>query len=227
MTSATWRSGPTKGCGTRHSGSGRARGRPTARSSRSRPGCARPAASTYDESPPRRPEACRRSRTSSTEGKRGYCQHFAGAMALMLRFLGIPARVAAGFTSGKREDGGWTVTDHNAHAWVEVWFPEYGWLAFDPTPGRGALAAAYSVSSSGFNAGDAADAFGPRRGGASGGRRARPVPAEGAAGGAPAGGPGAGETRRPADALAPARARAPAPAARSARPSSSGGASAT
>ena len=71
------------------------------------------------------------------EGKRGYCQHFAGAMALMLRFLGIPARVAAGFTSGKREDGGWTVTDHNAHAWVEVWFPDYGWLAFDPTPGRG------------------------------------------------------------------------------------------
>jgi hypothetical protein len=86
----------------------------------------------------------------------------------MLRFLGIPARVAAGFTSGKREDGGWTVTDHNAHAWVEVWFPGYGWLAFDPTPGRGALAATYSVSSSGFNAGDAADAFGPRRGGATG-----------------------------------------------------------
>ena len=99
-----------------------------------------------------------------TEGKRGYCQHFAGAMALMLRFLGIPARVAAGFTSGKRDDGGWRVTDHNAHAWVEVWFPGYGWLAFDPTPGRGTLAATYSASSSGFNAGDAADAFGPQRG---------------------------------------------------------------
>ena len=104
-----------------------------------------------------------------TEGKRGYCQHFAGAMALMLRFLGIPARVAAGFTSGKYEDGGWTVTDHNAHAWVEVWFPGYGWLAFDPTPGRGALAATYSASSSGFNAGDAAFAFGPQRGGVRGG----------------------------------------------------------
>ena len=103
------------------------------------------------------------------QGKGGYCQHFAGAMALMLRFLGIPARVAAGFTSGKREDGGWTVTDHNAHAWVEVWFPDYGWLAFDPTPGRGSLAAAYSVSSSSFNAGDAADAFGPQRGGANAG----------------------------------------------------------
>ena len=93
------------------------------------------------------------------DGKRGYCQHFAGAMALMLRLLGIPARVAAGFTSGTYEDGAWTVTDHNAHAWVEVWFPGYGWLAFDPTPGRGSLAADYSASSTGFNAGDAADGF--------------------------------------------------------------------
>lgn len=102
-------------------------------------------------------------------GKRGYCQQFAGSMALMLRFLGIPARVAAGFTSGKYEDGAWTVTDRNAHAWVEVWFTGYGWLAFDPTPGRGALAATYSASSSGFNAGDAAEAFGPQRGGADAG----------------------------------------------------------
>ncbi len=93
------------------------------------------------------------------DGKRGYCQHFAGAMALMLRMLGIPTRVAAGFTSGTYEDGGWTVTDHNAHAWVEVWFPGYGWLPFDPTPGRGSLAARYSASSTGFNAGDAADGF--------------------------------------------------------------------
>ena len=123
---------------------------------------------SYDESP-RPTEGLPPLAHFVAEGKRGYCQHFAGAMALMLRFLGIPARVAAGFTSGKREDGGWTVTDHNAHAWVEVWFPEYGWLAFDPTPGRGALAATYSVSSAGFNPGDAADAFGPRRGGVNAG----------------------------------------------------------
>jgi transglutaminase-like putative cysteine protease len=103
------------------------------------------------------------------EGKAGYCQHFAGAMALMLRFLGIPARVAAGFTSGKREDGGWTVTDHNAHTWVEVWFEGFGWLPFDPTPGRGTLAAAYSASSTAFNAGDAAEAFGPSATGANAG----------------------------------------------------------
>lgn len=85
------------------------------------------------------------------ESRRGYCQQFAGAMALMLRFLGIPARVAAGFTSGKYREGVWTVTDQNAHAWVEVWFPGYGWLTFDPTPGRGTLSASYSVSSQSFN----------------------------------------------------------------------------
>ena len=114
---------------------------------------------TYDESPPASgglPPLAH----FVAEGKSGYCQHFAGAMALMLRFLGIPARVAGGFTSGKREGDSWIVTDHNAHAWVEVWFPGYGWLAFDPTPGRGSLTANYSASSTGFNAGDAAFAFG-------------------------------------------------------------------
>ena len=83
---------------------------------------------TYDESPPASgglPPLAH----FVAEGKSGYCQHFAGAMALMLRFLGIPARVAGGFTSGKREGDSWIVTDHNAHAWVEVWFPGYGWLA--------------------------------------------------------------------------------------------------
>ena len=83
--------------------------------------------------------------------KVGYCQHFAGAMALMLRFLGIPARVAVGFTSGSYSKGTWTVTDHNAHAWVEVWFPGYGWLPFDPTPGRGTLSASYTVASTSFD----------------------------------------------------------------------------
>jgi transglutaminase-like putative cysteine protease len=77
----------------------------------------------------------------------GYCQHFAGAMALMARLLGIPARVAVGFTSGHYEGGGWTVTDHDAHAWVEAWFPGYGWIPFDPTPGRGTFSTQYSVAS--------------------------------------------------------------------------------
>jgi len=77
----------------------------------------------------------------------GYCQHFAGAMAVMLRLLGIPSRVAVGFTSGSYVDGTWTVTDHDAHAWVEVWFPEVGWVSFDPTPGRGTLSGTYSFAS--------------------------------------------------------------------------------
>jgi transglutaminase-like putative cysteine protease len=88
-----------------------------------------------------------------TQTKRGYCQHFAGAMALMLRYLGIPARVAAGFTSGSYDAGKheWTVTDHEAHDWVEVYFPGWGWIPFDPTPGRGTLDARYSSTSSSFD----------------------------------------------------------------------------
>jgi len=82
-----------------------------------------------------------------TRTKAGYCQHYAGAMAVMLRLLGIPARVAVGFTSGKREDGKWVVTDHEAHAWVEVWFAGQGWVPFDPTPGRGTFGGTYSFAS--------------------------------------------------------------------------------
>jgi Transglutaminase-like superfamily len=66
----------------------------------------------------------------------GYCQYFAGAMALMLRYLGIPARVAVGFAAGTYDpkEHVWNVTDREAHAWVEVWFTGYGWVPFDPTP---------------------------------------------------------------------------------------------
>jgi transglutaminase-like putative cysteine protease len=87
-----------------------------------------------------------------TQTRAGYCQHFAGAMALMLRYLGVPARVAVGFSSGTYNGsrGVWRVTDHDAHAWVEVWFRGYGWLPFDPTPsGRpevGHLSAPYATA---------------------------------------------------------------------------------
>jgi transglutaminase-like putative cysteine protease len=89
----------------------------------------------------------------------GYCQHFAGAMALMLRLLGIPARVAAGFVPGHYANGTWTVSDHDAHTWVEVWFPRWGWLPFDPTPGRGRLSGSYSSTSLGFDPSAAARLF--------------------------------------------------------------------
>ena len=90
-----------------------------------------------------------------TRFREGYCQQFAGTMALMLRFLGIPARVAAGFTSGRYDvdDRRWRVTDRDAHTWVEVWFDGWGWLPFDPTPGRGQLRGTYTVASPNFGAG--------------------------------------------------------------------------
>ena len=88
-----------------------------------------------------------------TRTRAGYCQHFAGAMALMLRYLGIPSRVAVGFSSGRYDAkrGVWTVTDHDAHAWVETWFRGYGWLPLDPTPAagrpeRGQLSAPYAAA---------------------------------------------------------------------------------
>jgi Transglutaminase-like superfamily/TgpA N-terminal domain len=86
----------------------------------------------------------------------GYCQHFAGAMALMLRYLGIPSRVVAGFSSGHYDHGVWVVTDHDAHEWVEVWFRGWGWLPFDPTPGQGGVSGNYSASSKTFDAAAAA-----------------------------------------------------------------------
>ncbi|MDX6442490.1 MAG: protein-glutamine gamma-glutamyltransferase [Gaiellaceae bacterium] len=101
-----------------------------------------------------------------TRTRAGYCQHYAGAMALMLRYLGVPARVAVGFSSGVYDSktAVWRVTDHDAHAWVEVWFRGYGWLPFDPTPaarpGRGQLSAPYAAAVEG----------GPLAGSAAGGR---------------------------------------------------------
>ena len=69
----------------------------------------------------------------------GYCVHFASAMAVMSRLLGIPARVAVGFQPGTPEtlDDGtvrWTVTTHDLHAWPELYFEGVGWLRFEPTP---------------------------------------------------------------------------------------------
>ncbi|MEX0989676.1 MAG: DUF3488 and transglutaminase-like domain-containing protein [Actinomycetota bacterium] len=78
-----------------------------------------------------------------SQSKRGFCQQFAGTMAVMLRSIGIPARVAVGFTTGVAIGvGRYEVSTDNAHAWVEVFFPNYGWLAFEPTPSRDNLAAA-------------------------------------------------------------------------------------
>jgi hypothetical protein len=65
----------------------------------------------------------------------GYCQHFAGAAALLLRVAGVPARVVVGFATGEQiSPHTWAVRDEDAHAWIEVYFPGVGWVPFNPTP---------------------------------------------------------------------------------------------
>jgi protein-glutamine gamma-glutamyltransferase len=88
---------------------------------------------TYSETPPRT--------AYNLEGflfdaKSGYCQQFSGAMALLLRMGGVPARVVTGFTSGSLDakTREFVVRDLDAHSWVEVWYSGIGWVTFDPTP---------------------------------------------------------------------------------------------
>jgi len=68
--------------------------------------------------------------------RQGYCQYYATTMAILLRERGIPTRLVAGFLPGTRDAGVFeTVPFSAAHAWVEVYFPGYGWVEFDPTGG--------------------------------------------------------------------------------------------
>ena len=88
---------------------------------------------TYDERPPQSAYPL----VSFLLGDHvGYCQQFSGAMTLLLRMDGVPARVAAGFLSGARNrtTGTYEVSAQDAHAWVEVYFSDIGWVPFDPTP---------------------------------------------------------------------------------------------
>ncbi|MDX6600211.1 MAG: hypothetical protein QOE87_4098, partial [Gaiellales bacterium] len=84
----------------------------------------------------------------------------------LARLSGVPARVAEGYAPGDRRNGVFHVTDRDAHAWVEAWFPRYGWLPFDATPGR-SLPERASSSSSTFD-GLAAQVRSPTAGGQAG-----------------------------------------------------------
>jgi protein-glutamine gamma-glutamyltransferase len=66
----------------------------------------------------------------------GHCEYFAAAMTVMMRTLGIPARYVNGFLPGEYNDvgGDYIIRASDAHSWVEVFFPDYGWITFDPTP---------------------------------------------------------------------------------------------
>lgn len=88
----------------------------------------------YDERPPVRKYPLE---AFLFQDHRGYCQQFSGAMALMLRMVGIPARVSTGFAPGTPQTdspGVYRVRDFDAHSWVEVYFSGIGWVTFDPTP---------------------------------------------------------------------------------------------
>jgi transglutaminase-like putative cysteine protease len=96
--------------------------------------------------------------------RRGYCEQFAGTMAVMVRTLGYPSRVAVGFLPGNRDrDGRFHVNTKHAHAWPEVFFPTYGWLGFEPTPTRDNPVAAPYLAPPG--AGDRPGSRGPGGGG--------------------------------------------------------------
>jgi transglutaminase-like putative cysteine protease len=90
----------------------------------------------YTEDPPRPKPGVEPLDAFLIDDKAGYCQHFSGAMAILLRMGGIPARVATGFSPGgfQKRSGEWVVRDTDAHSWVEAWFDRIGWVTLDPTP---------------------------------------------------------------------------------------------
>jgi transglutaminase-like putative cysteine protease len=119
----------------------------------------------YDEKPPVRLYPLE---SFLFDDKLGYCQQFAGTMALLLRMGGVPARVATGFATGVYDAKAhrWTATDVDAHSWVEAWFPHYGWVRFDPTPyaapARGGQAPSSAASALSFDTSQTAAGQGHR-----------------------------------------------------------------
>jgi hypothetical protein len=109
------------------------------------------------------------------EQKRGYCEQFSSSLAVMARSLGIPARIATGYVPGEYNPftGLHEVRASDAHAWVEVYFPGYGWSTFDPTPSFDSTPWQYRAESNlqgskalGFLAKRTGEALGPALGAA-------------------------------------------------------------
>lgn len=75
------------------------------------------------------------------ELQRGYCDYYATTMVVLARAAGLPARLNTGFVGGTYDEGDsrYTVTADLAHSWPEIYFPEYGWIPFEPTGGRAAI----------------------------------------------------------------------------------------
>jgi hypothetical protein len=100
---------------------------------------------SYSETPPQRAVPLA---SFLTVDRTGYCQQFSGAMALLLRMGGVPARVATGFAPGayNRSRGEYVVRDYDAHSWVEAYLAPYGWVPFDPTPAAAPAASRASAA---------------------------------------------------------------------------------
>jgi hypothetical protein len=101
------------------------------------------------------------------EDPRGYCEYYASAFIVMARSAGLPARMAVGFfPTDEREDSEYLYRELNAHAWPEVYFEGYGWIAFEPTSGRAEINRSPSSSGGGGSPADREgdDLFGPGEG---------------------------------------------------------------
>ena len=142
---------------------------------------------SYSERPPRRRYPLE---SFLFQDRTGYCQQFSGAMALMLRMVGIPARVVSGFSPGSfnRDTGEYRVRDLDAHSWVEVFFNGIGWVTFDPTPPAAPADRPGGESDSTRVLGDSPGSISSNPGGGSGGGVAA-TPAAEVAGGDDGGAP--------------------------------------
>jgi transglutaminase-like putative cysteine protease len=86
------------------------------------------------------------------EARYGHCEYFASATAVLLRLAGVPARVITGFAGGEPIEGGWRFRGTDAHAWVEAWLPERGWVLIDTTLGVAARELSMAPAPSGLPA---------------------------------------------------------------------------
>jgi transglutaminase-like putative cysteine protease len=76
-----------------------------------------------------------------TQSKQGFCTYFASAMVILARMLGMPARVASGYTNGTVDaNGNWVVKGTDAHTWAQIYFAQYGWVNFEPSAGFSSVA---------------------------------------------------------------------------------------
>jgi TgpA N-terminal domain/Transglutaminase-like superfamily len=118
--------------------------------------------------------------TNTKTGKLGDCVQSAFAMTVMLRMIGIPARLAVGFTQGKETSvDHYTVKSSDEHAWPEVFFRGYGWLAFSPTPAGQGSAIPLGYASTQTSGGSTSPSTGPVGGGQTGSKPGKPLPQTG------------------------------------------------